>query len=144
MTITLYNNSSAYNTLYKSMTKLKDVTATIKGACSVDNPTLVIDNPGIAFNYFYIGDFGRYYKVTSRVLSPGQIMVISGVSDPVESFNTGIANLDVFINRAEDLSLRSPELSDSMIPLESDVQIDKVIGDTVIGSGSGMVVIGVI
>lgn len=144
MTITLYNNSSAYNTLYKSMTKLKDVTATIKGACSLDNPTLVIDNPGIAFNYFYIGDFGRYYKVTSRVLSPGQIMLISGVSDPVESFNSGIAGLDVLAARCEDLSVRSPELADNAIPLESDIQIDKVIGDVVIGSGSGYIVIGVV
>lgn len=144
MTITLYNNSSAYNTLYKTMTKLKDVTATIKGACSVDNPTLVIDNPGIAFNYFYIGDFGRYYKVTSRVLSPGQIMLISGVSDPVESFNSGIAGLDVLAARCEDLSVRSPELADNAIPLESDIQIDKVTGDVVIGSGSGYIVIGVV
>lgn len=144
MTISLYNNSSAYNTLYKSMTKLKDVTATIKGACSVDNPTLVIDNPGIAFNYFYIGDFGRYYKVTSRVLSPGQIMLISGVSDPVQSFNSGIAGLDVLAVRCEDLSVRSPELADNAIPLESDIQIDKVTGDAVIGSGSGYIVIGVV
>jgi hypothetical protein len=144
MTISLYNNSSAYNTLYKSMTKLKDVTATIKGACSVDNPTLVIDNPGIAFNYFYIGDFGRYYKVTSRVLSPGQIMLISGVSDPVQSFNSGIAGLDVLAVRCEDLSVRSPELADNAIPLESDIQIDKVTGDAVIGFGSGYIVIGVV
>ena len=31
-----------------------------------------------------------------------------------------------------------------MIPLESDMQIDKITGDSVIGSGAGMIVIGVI
>lgn len=144
MTVTLYNNSSSYNTLYKSLTKVKDVTATIKGMCSVDNPTLLIDFPGVAFNYFYIADWGRYYRVTNRQAAPGGTMMISGVSDPVQSFNTAIAALEVYAARAEDLSVRSPELADGAIPIGSDMQIDKISGDNVIGSGSGMVVIGVI
>lgn len=144
MTITLYNNSSAYNTLYKSLDKVKDVTAEIKGTCSVDNPTILIDYTSPSFNYFYISEWERYYRVTNRQAGPGQTVAVTGQSDPIESFAAGIANLDVMIVRAESEALRSPELADNMIPLESDMQIDKVTGDKVIGSGNGMIVIGVI
>lgn len=144
MTITLYNNSSAYNTLYKSLDKVKEVTAEIKGTCSIDNPTILIDYKGPSFNYFHISEWERYYRVTNRQAGPGQTVAITGQSDPVQSFASGIANLDVMIVRAESEALRSPELADNMIPLESDMQIDKVTGDKVIGSGNGMIVIGVI
>lgn len=144
MTITLYNNSSAYNTLYKSLDKVKDVSAEIKGTCSIDNPTILIEYQGPSFNYFYISEWERYYRVTNRQAGPGQTVAITGQSDPVQSFASGIANLDVMIVRAESEALRSPELADNMIPLESDMQIDKITGDKVIGSGNGMIVIGVI
>lgn len=145
MTVTLYNNSSAYNTLYKSLTKIKDVTANIKGPCDVDAPDLILDcSSPSGFNYFYIADWGRYYRITSREVLPGDRMSISGISDPVQSFCAGIAALPVLAARAEDLLLRSPELADSSIPLESDMQLDKIIGDTVIGTGSGYIVIGVV
>lgn len=146
MTVTLYNNSSAYNVLYKSMgAAVASVTATIKGSCSIDNPTLLLDYYSAAgFNYFYVSEWGRYYKVTNRLLIPGKHMMISGISDPVQSFNSGIAGLEVLAARCEDLSVRSPELADNAIPLESDIQLDKVTGDAVIGAGSGYIVIGVV
>lgn len=146
MTVTLYNNSSAYNVLYKSLGEaVASVTATVKGSCSIDNPTLLLNyNSAASFNYFYVSEWGRYYKVTNRLLVPGEHMMVSGIPDPVQSFNTGIAGLDVLAVRCEDLSVRSPELADNAIPLESDIQIDKVTGDTVIGSGSGYIVIGVV
>lgn len=145
MTVTLYNNSSAYNTLYKSLTKIKDVTANIKGPCDVDAPDLILDcSSPSGFNYFYIADWGRYYRITSREVLPGDRMSISGISDPVQSFNAGIAGLDVMAVRTEDISYRSPELADNAIPLESDMQIDKITGDRVIGTGSGYIVIGVV
>lgn len=146
MTVTLYNNSSAYNVLYKSMGEaVASVTATVKGSCSIDNPTLLLNyNSAASFNYFYVSDWGRYYRVTNRLLVPGEHMMVSGISDPVQSFNTGIAGLDVLAVRCEDLSVRSPELADNAIPLDSDIQIDKVTGDRVIGTGSGYIVIGVV
>lgn len=146
MTVTLYNNSSAYNVLYKSMGEaVASVTATVKGSCSIDNPTLLLNyNSAAGFNYFYVSEWSRYYRVTNRLLVPGEHMMVSGISDPVQSFNSGIAGLDVLAARCEDISVRSPELADNAIPIESDIQIDKVTGDTVIGSGSGYIVIGVV
>lgn len=146
MTVTLYNNSSAYSVLYKSLGEaVASVTATVKGSCSIDNPTLLLDyNSAASFNYFHVSEWGRYYRVTNRLLVPGKHMMVSGISDPVQSFNSGIAGLDVLAARCEDLSVRSPELADNAIPIESDIQIDKVTGDRVIGTGSGYIVLGVV
>ena len=46
--------------------------------------------------------------------------------------------------RCEDTAYRSAEIADNNVPIESDLQLDKIVGDTVIGAGAGMVVIGVI
>lgn len=146
MTVTLYNNSSAYNVLHKSFGQaVASVTATVKGSCSIDNPTLLLNyNSAAAFNYFYVSEWSRYYRVTNRMLIPGEHMMISGQSDPIASFAGSIAGLDVYAVRCEDLTVRSPELADPAIPIESDMQLDKVTGDSVIGSGSGYIVIGVV
>lgn len=146
MTVTLYNNSSAYNVLHKNFGQaIASVTATVKGSCSVDNPTLLINyQTAASFNYFYVSDWGRYYKVTNRMLVPGEHMMISGQSDPIASFAGSIAGLDVYVVRCEDLSARSPELADPAVPIESDMQLDKVTGDSVIGAGSGYIVLGVV
>lgn len=146
MTVTLYNNSSAYNVLHKNFGQaIASVTATVKGSCSVDNPTLLLNYQNASsFNYFYVSEWGRYYKVTNRMLVPGEHMMVSGLSDPIASFASGIAGLDVYAVRCEDLSARSPELADPAVPIESDMQLDKVTGDKVIGSGDGYIVLGVV
>lgn len=71
-------------------------------------------------------------------------MMISGQSDSIASFAGSIAGLDVYVARCEDLAVRSPELADPAIPTESDMQLDKVTGDSVIGTGSGYIVLGVV
>lgn len=146
MTVTLYNNSSAYNVLHKNFGQaIASVTATVKGSCSVDNPTLLINyQTAASFNYFYVSDWGRYYRVTNRLLVPGEHMMISGQSDPIASFAGSIAGLDVYAVRCEDLTARSPELADPAVPVESDMQLDKVTGAAVIGTGSGYIVLGVV
>lgn len=145
MTVTLYNCSSASNVLNKTYSVVQNnITATAKGTIDVDRPVLILDYNSLDFNYFHISEFGRYYNVTSRSLVPGKHILITGESDPLESFASQIADLDVLAVRAEAESLRNAEFADNMIPLESDMQIDKITGDQVIGSGSGMIVLGVV
>lgn len=145
MTVTLYNCSSASNVLRKSYSVVQNnITATAKGPVDVDQPTLILNYSSMNFNYFYISEFGRYYNVTSRNLVEGMHIQVTGQSDPLESFVSDIAALNVLAVRTEDSQFRSPELADSQIPLDSDVQLDKIVGDKVIGSGDGMIIIGVI
>lgn len=144
MTVRLYNCSSAPDVLGKSYTLVQEVTATIKGAMDVDQPTILLNYSSMDFNYFYITETGRYYNVLSRNLEEGKHIRLTGQSDPLESFRTAIENLDVLAVRCEDTAYRSPDIADNNVPIESDLQLDKIVGDTVIGAGAGMVVIGVI
>lgn len=144
MTVRLYNCSSAPDVIGKSYTLVQEVTATIKGTMDVDQPSLLLNYSSMNFNYFYIAETGRYYNVLSRNLENGEHIRLTGQSDPLESFRSQIEDLDVLAVRCEDPAYRSAEIADNNVPLESDMQLDKIVGDTVIGAGSGMVVIGVI
>lgn len=144
MTVRLYNCSSAPDVLGKSYTLVQEVTATIKGTMDVDQPTLLLNYSSMDFNYFYIVETGRYYNILSRNLEEGKHIRLTGQSDPLESFRTGIEGLEVLAVRCEDSAYRSAEIADSNIPLESDMQIDKIVGDTVITDSAGMIILGVV
>ena len=145
MTVTLYNCTSDPNVLNKNYTVVQsNISATAKGAVDVDRPVLLLNYSSMDFNYFYVAEFNRFYNVFSRSLIPGQHIVITGESDPIESFRSSIADLDVLAVRCEDSANRSAEIADNNIPIESDLQYDKVIGDTVITNSAGMIVIGVV
>ena len=132
MTVTLYNNKSSGNTINKTLDTVQtDITATAKGVIDVDKPSLLLDYSSMNFNYFYISDFGRYYNVTSRQLLPGSHILLTGESDPLQSFAAGIETLDVLVIRAEDLALREPEVADERIPMANDVIYDMIAGDTI-------------
>lgn len=144
MTVRLYNCSSAPDVLGKSYELVQEVTATIKGTMDIDHPTILLNYSSMNFNYFYIAETGRFYNIESRILENGEHIRLTGVSDPLESFQSQIEALPVLAVRCEDTAYRSADIADNNVPIESDLQLDKIVGDTVIGSGAGMVVIGVI
>lgn len=144
MTVNLYNCSSAPDVLGKSYTLVQTTSATVKGTIDIDHPTILLNYSSMDFNYFYIAETGRYYNIESRILENGEHIRLTGISDPLESFRSQIGDLDVLAVRCEDINFRSADIADNNVPIESDLQLDKIVGDTVIGAGSGMVVIGVI
>lgn len=113
MTVTLYNNKSASNVLNKSYTIVgTNITATAKGAIDVDRPSLLLNYSTADFNYFFISDFGRYYYVTSRLLMPGKHIMITGESDPLESFRTAISDIPALAVRNESSSNWDKNIAD--------------------------------
>lgn len=114
MTVTLYNNKSASNVLNKSYTIVgTNITATARGAVDVDRPSLLLNYSSADFNYFYISNFGRYYYVTSRLLIPGEHIMITGESDPLESFSAAVYGLEnVLAVRNEDINLWNKDIPD--------------------------------
>lgn len=146
MTVTLYNTSSSYNTLGKGKSAVgQAVTAQAKGPVDVDNPTLILAYNSVNFNYFHVSEFGRYYNVTARSLTPGGQVIVTGESDPLESFISDISALEPLIVRAEDPEMRSPYITDNAIPIPTDPQYEVIEGEEIISSlSSGMYVIGVV
>lgn len=114
MTVTLYNVKSASNVLYKSYDTVQSgVTATARGAVDVDKPEILLNYSSMNFNYFYISEFGRFYNISSRALVPGGHILLSGESDPLESFASSVYNLDnVLAVRNEDSTKWNKDISD--------------------------------
>lgn len=114
MTVTLYNVKSASNVLHKSYDTVQSgITATARGAVDVDRPEILLNYSSMNFNYFYISEFGRFYNVSSRALVPGGHILLSGESDPLESFVSSIYNLDnVLAVRNEDITKWNKDISD--------------------------------
>lgn len=120
MTVTLYNNKSASNVLNKSYTIVgTNITATVRGAIDVDRPELRLDYSSADFNYFHISEFSRYYYVTSRVLLPGEHILITGESDPLESFAAAVGNIEALAVRNEDSSKWNRDIPDPLIVTKS-------------------------
>lgn len=114
MTVTLYNVKSASNVLHRKYDTVQtNITATARGAVDVDRPTLLLDYSSMNFNYFYIAEFGRYYNVSSRALLPGEHILLSGESDPLESFSAAVYALDnVLAVRNEDINKWDKDIPD--------------------------------
>lgn len=105
MTVNLYNNSSAFNTLYKSLTPVgSGITAQIKGPCDVERPQLLLSWQGASFNYIEITDWSRYYSVTSITALPGNMTQIICMSDPLQTAASQIASRDALAVRNEDIN----------------------------------------
>lgn len=105
MTVNLYNNSSASNTLYKNLSPVgSGITAQIKGPCDVERPQLLLSWQGTSFNYIEITDWSRYYSITSIVSLPGNMTQITGQSDPLQTAASQIASREALAVRNEDIN----------------------------------------
>ena len=105
MTVNLYNNSSASNTLYKSLSSVASgISAQFKGSVDVERPALILDWQGVSFNYIEITDWGRYYYVTSITALPGDMTEIIGLTDPLQTAAAQIASRPALAVRNEDKS----------------------------------------
>lgn len=116
MTVNLYMNSSASNTLYKRYTQVgTGITAQIKGVCDVERPTLILNWKGTGFNYIQVPDFSRYYHVLSITALPGNMTQITCQSDPLESVASQIAEREALAVRNEDKTKWDKDEPDPMI-----------------------------
>lgn len=103
MTVDLYSNASAPNTLYKAITQVGEgVTAQIKGACDIERPSLILSWKGTGFNYIHVSEWNRYYYVTSITALPGNMTQVIGQSDPLQSAVSQIFSRDALAVRNED------------------------------------------
>lgn len=99
MNITFYNTTSPGEALYKKLNNAVTISGEARDIVDVENPTFVIE--GIDFtiyNYFYVSDLKRYYFIANRTGLANGLVQITGVTDPLMSFQTQIANLNLLID----------------------------------------------
>lgn len=116
--VTLYQNHSDPNVVYKSISSLGSVNCELTAGCTIDNPVLILDIKSNIknFNYMYIPEFGRYYHCVATILNGNQ-MQISGYTDVLMSFWNQFKGSQCVAQRSSNQG--NPEIEDEMMPFES-------------------------
>lgn len=94
---------------------------TLKNACDVVNPVIIIESASNSFpyNYAYIPIWGRYYFITKKVINVTGIWEISMHVDVLMTYGKAIDSLSAFVARNQyDYNIN---LVDSRIPFTSRV-----------------------
>ena len=101
MTATLYINNSDIRYLEKSLTKISDVTITLKEDTNRATPTIILSNNAYdsRCNYVYIDTFNRFYSVTDVTYSQ-QKYYITLKRDSKTSFSAALKNCDCIALRS--------------------------------------------
>lgn len=98
-------NSSEVNKIGKSLTSQGWFTGTLRGECSVMNPTVQLSGFSASdvddVNYMYIEDFGRFYFVNDIRSIRNGLWEISGHVDVLETYSTQILANSAIIQRQE-------------------------------------------
>lgn len=117
VSIDLYQNTSDNRSLYKSLTGLKNVDATIKAECELTDPIFILqfDNDVFNANYCYCENFGRYYFVNRRRMLTGGRIALECHVDVLNTYASNIAATVTDIVRQEQAGVS--DIPDSLLPL---------------------------
>ena len=85
MNITLYKNSSDKRCMNKKITAVSTLIGNLKDACSIINPSIIIETDDIDFNYMYIKEFNRYYFVNDITIIRNKLIQVDGTVDVLMS-----------------------------------------------------------
>lgn len=105
MTIVLYKNNSDINYLDKNLELIDSLTGSLRGECSVTDPTILIESEYVFanVNYFYIPEFNRYYYVKSITSVNTNLWLISGHVDVLGTYKEAIRANDALVTRQQNL-----------------------------------------
>lgn len=137
MNIKIYKNSSANNTVDKSLSGEKLITnCKPYGDISVLNPVFILDSIGLStvaeYNYCYIEDLKRYYYCTFSVEK--HMTIMSCTVDPLKTYKDSIKGMTCYIARSE--TDGNSKLADNNYPVETDVQYEVKLGKQILHNGT--------
>lgn len=101
MKITLYNTTSPYNCINKTLTDSTDFEVKLKDSTSISKPTLLL-NTSLdlsVYNYCYIPKFKRYYFLTDIIIQRQNLFIINLDIDVLESYKNDILNSTAYISQ---------------------------------------------
>lgn len=129
MNIKLCSSTSEIVAINKDMSIIDDVSATIKGALSVENPVLILQyksdiQPNV--NYVYIPEYNRYYFVTDIINLTGGRYEIHCKVDVLMSFKNDILNLSCIVDKQSSKDNANMYLDDGSFVVQSKEFVDTI------------------
>lgn len=129
MNIKLCSSTSEIVAINKNISIIDDVSATIKGALSVENPVLILQyksdiQPNV--NYVYIPEYNRYYFVTDIINLTGGRYEIHCKVDVLMSFKDYILNLSCIVDKQSSKDNANMYLDDGSFVVQSKEFVDTI------------------
>lgn len=129
MNIKLCSSTSEIVAINKDITIIDDVSATIKGALSVENPVLILQYKSDIqsnVNYVYIPEYNRYYFVTDIINLTGGRYELHCKVDVLMSFKDYILNLSCIIDKQSSKDNANMYLDDGSFVVQSKEFVDTI------------------
>ena len=129
MNIKLCSSTSEIVAINKDISIIDDVSATIKGALSVENPVLILQyksdiQPNV--NYLYIPEYNRYYFVTDIINLTGGRYELHCKVDVLMSFKDYILNLSCIVDKQSSKDNANMYLDDGSFVVQSKEFVDTI------------------
>lgn len=123
MFVNFYTSVDDHRKVNKTLTPVNSADVVLKNDTSMLNPTIILKKESYDFNanYFYVGEFGRFYFVNDVKALTGQMVAVSGEIDVLMSFSSAINNLSTMIDRQENLT------NGYIVDRELPVRVDKSV-----------------
>lgn len=129
MNIKLCSSTSEIVAINKDISIIDDVSATIKGALSVENPVLILQYKSDIqsnVNYVYIPEYNRYYFVTDIINLTGGRYEIHCKVDVLMSFKDYILNLSCIVDKQSSKDNANMYLDDGSFVVQSKEFVDTI------------------
>ena len=129
MNIKLCSSTSEIVAINKDISIIDDVSATIKGALSVENPVLILQYKSDIqsnVNYVYIPEYNRYYFVTDIINLTGGRYELHCKVDVLMSFKDYILNLSCIVDKQSSKDNANMYLDDGSFVVQSKEFVDTI------------------
>lgn len=129
MNIKLCSSVSEIVAINKVVSIIDDVSATIKGALSVENPVLILQYKSDIqsnVNYVYIPEYNRYYFVTDIINLTGGRYELHCKVDVLMSFKDYILNLSCIVDKQSSKDNANMYLDDGSFVVQSKEFVDTI------------------
>ena len=129
MNIKLCSSVSEIVAINKDVSIIDDVSATIKGALSVENPVLILQYKSDIqsnVNYVYIPEYNRYYFVTDIINLTGGRYELHCKVDVLMSFKDYILNLSCIVDKQSSKDNANMYLDDGSFVVQSKEFVDTI------------------
>lgn len=134
MQLFLYNVKDAHNVIGKTMNEVSRMNITMKKTEDIENPTIVLTDTGVTFNYAKIPFFNRYYFVDKFKRGTNGLITIDLSVDVLETYKDDILNSPATITTKTGIGYQ-----DGTVDVDARKTITTQKSDTVLGDETSIV-----
>ena len=134
MQLILYNVKDAHNVIGKTLNEVSRVNITMKKTEDIENPTIVLTDTGLTYNYAKISFFNRYYFVDEFKRGTNGLITLNLSVDVLETYKDDILNSPATITTKTGLGYQ-----DSSVDVDARKTITTQKSDTVLGDETSIV-----